>query len=169
MCAVNGRSELEAGERQAGLRRLDRHMYFWNRIFSAALAASLAVAPAFAQEASAPKGLSVELNELAASPKGCLFTFVAGNSFDQQISKVSFEFVLFNEKGTVERMVVLDFRELPAGKTKVRQFDLPGTRCETVKSLLINDAPVCQGEGIAKDDCMKTIVTRSKSPVELKG
>ena len=68
---------------------------------------------------------------------------MAGNGLPQIVSKVSFEFVLFDEKGLVERMAVLDFRDLPAGKTKVRQFDLPGTNCEAVKSLLINDAPVC--------------------------
>jgi hypothetical protein len=77
--------------------------------------------------------------------------------------------VLFDEKGLVERMAVLDFRDLPAGKTKVRQFDLSGTKCEAVKSLLINDAPVCTGDGVAKDACMKALKTGSKSSVELKG
>ena len=57
-------------------------------------------------------------------------------------------------------MAVLDFRDLPTGKTKVRQFDLPGTKCEAVKSLLINDAPVCTGDGVAKDACMKALKTR---------
>ena len=106
---------------------------------------------------------------LAPSDKGCKLTFVAGNGLPQSLSKVSFEFVLFDEKGLVERMAVLDFRDLPAGKTKVRQFDLSGTKCEAVKSLLINDAPVCDGEGVAKDACMKVLKTGSKSSVELKG
>ena len=128
-----------------------------------------AVSGAAAQEASAAKGLDVELNALASSQKGCLFTFVAGNGLAQDLSKVSFEFVIFNHKGTVERLALLDFRDLPAGKTKVRQFDLPGTKCEAVKSLLINDAPVCTGEGVAKDTCMKALATGSKLPVELKG
>lgn len=122
---------------------------------------------AFAQDASG--NLTVEINELAPSEKGCKLTFVAGNGLAQELTKVSFEFVLFDEKGLVERMAVLDFRDLPAGKTKVRQFDLPGTKCESVKSLLINDAPVCTGEGVAKDACMKVLKTGSKSSVELKG
>ncbi len=122
---------------------------------------------AFAQDASG--NLTVEINELAPSEKGCKLTFVAGNGLAQELTKVSFEFVLFDEKGLVERMAVLDFRDLPAGKTKVRQFDLPGTKCESVKSLLINDAPVCTGDGVAKDACMKVLKTGSKSSVELKG
>ena len=124
---------------------------------------------ALAQDAGASGNLSIEMNDLAPSEKGCKLTFVAGNGLPQSLSKVSFEFVLFDEKGLVERMAVLDFRDLPAGKTKVRQFDLAGTKCEAVKSLLINDAPVCTGEGVAKDACMKALKTGSKSSVELKG
>ncbi|WP_234937526.1 hypothetical protein [Rhizobium herbae] len=124
---------------------------------------------ALAQEAGTSGNLSIEMNDLAPSEKGCKLTFVAGNGLTQSLSKVSFEFVLFDEKGLVERMAVLDFRDLPAGKTKVRQFDLAGTKCEAVKSLLINDAPVCTGEGVAKDACMKALKTGSKSSVELKG
>lgn len=137
-------------------------------LLSAMLSAA-AVSGAVAQEAAAAKGLDIELNALASSQKGCLFTFVAANGFAQNVSKVSFEFVIFNDKGTVERMALLDFRELPAGKSKVRQFDVPGIKCEGVKNLLINDAPVCEGEGLEKGRCMDGIVTRSKATAGLEG
>ena len=133
------------------------------------LLAVAAASGAAAQEAAAAKGLVVELNALAGSQKGCLFTFVAENGLAQNISKVSFEFVIFNDKGTVERLALLDFRDLPAGKSKVRQFDVPGIKCETVKNLLINDAPVCEGEGLDKGRCMDGIVTRSKASAGLEG
>ena len=87
----------------------------------------------------------------------------------QNVAKVSFEVVIFNDKGTVERLALLDFRDLPAGKSKVRQFDVPGIKCEAVKNLLINDAPVCDGEGLAKGACMDGIVTRSKAAAGLEG
>ncbi|MDK1489970.1 hypothetical protein QN219_07860 [Sinorhizobium sp. 7-81] len=137
--------------------------------FSAAFLLLPAVAPAIAQEAAASGGLAIELNDVAPSEKGCKLTFVAGNALAQSLSKVSFEFVLFDQQGLVERMAVLDFRDLPAGKTRVRQFDLPGTKCESVKSLLINDAPACVGEGVDKNTCMTGLKTGSKSAVELKG
>ena len=136
---------------------------------SSAILAALA-APVVAQEAAPQaKGLNVELNALAPSERGCLFTFVAGNAMAQSLNKVSFEFVVFNEKGTVERMVVLDFRDLPQGKTKVRQFDLPGTKCDSVKRLLINDAPVCEGEGVTDGACMAGIVTLSNTAATFEG
>jgi len=134
-----------------------------------AMMSAAAVSGAAAQEAAAAKGLTVELNALAASQKGCLFTFVAENGLGQSLAKASFEFVIFNDKGTVERLALLDFRDLPAGKSKVRQFDVPGIKCEAVKNLLINDAPVCEGEGLDKSSCMSGIVTRSKASAGLEG
>jgi hypothetical protein len=124
---------------------------------------------AWSQDATASKGLEVELNALAPSQKGCMFTFVIGNSLPQSVSKAKFEFVLFNGTGTVERMIVLDFRDLPQGKTKVRQFDLPGTNCDSVKRVLINDSPVCEGEGLAADACMSGLITRSSTQVGFEG
>ena len=137
-------------------------------LFLSAMMSVAAVSGAAAQDAAA-KGLEIELNALAASQKGCLFTFVAANGFAKDLSKASFEFVIFNDKGTVERLALLDFRDLPAGKSKVRQFDVPGIKCEAVKNLLINDAPACEGEGLAKGACMDGIVTRSKAAAGLEG
>lgn len=138
-----------------------------------ALLVGLSTGPVLAQSAApaseAAQGLTVELNALAASERGCKLTFVAGNALPASLSKVSFEFVLFDPKGRVERMATLDFRDLPAGKTKVRQFDLPGTRCEALGSLLINDAPVCTGDGIEKTACMRGLQTGSKAGIALKG
>lgn len=142
---------------------MDRTM----RAFSAAMVAVAAFPGALAAQEVGK--LTVELNAVAPSEKGCKLTFVAVNGLAVSLDKVSFEFVLFDGKGLVERMAVLDFRDLPAGKPKVRQFDLPGTRCDQVKSMLINDAPVCSGEGVASDACNKALTTGSKSSVELKG
>lgn len=145
-------------------------MMKFDRLLPLALLAAFYPAPAAqAQDARTSGNLTVEINDLVSSDKGCKLTFVAGNGLAQSLSKIAFEFVLFDEKGLVERMAVLDFRDLPAGKTKVRQFDLSGTKCEALKSLLINDAPVCDGEGVARDACMKVLKTGSKSSVELKG
>lgn len=143
-------------------------MRFHTKVIFAVLGFCVAAGPSVAQDAPEKK-LTIELNALSPSQKGCKLTFVAGNDLPQPIAKVSFEFVLFDAKGLVERMAVLDFRDLPSGKTKVRQFDLPGTQCDAVQSMLINDAPVCEGEGLDKAACMKSLLPSSKSPVSLKG
>ena len=53
-----------------------------------------------------------------------MMTFVALNNLAAPISKISFELAFFNDKNAVDRVTVLDFRDLPQGKKRVRQFDM---------------------------------------------
>jgi hypothetical protein len=128
---------------------------------------------AFAQDAnsaapaSAAHKLTVELNALAPSQKGCMMTFVAENDMATPINKISFELAFFNDKNAVDRVTVLDFRDLPLGKKRVRQFDMPGVKCETVSRIIINDTPVCDGP--AAGECKAALTTRSQTSVLFEG
>ena len=128
---------------------------------------------AFAQDAnaaapaSAAHRLTVELNALAPSQKGCMMTFVAENDMATPINKISFELAFFNEKNAVDRVSVLDFRDLPLSKKRVRQFDMPGVKCETVSRIIINDTPVCDGP--AAGECKAALTTRSQTSVPFEG
>ena len=135
----------------------------------AAVAAGMVMAVssvAQAQDAASAK-LDVELNALAPSQKGCMMTFVAENNLQAPINKVSFELAFFNDKNAVDRITVLDFRDLPQGKKRVRQFDMPNVKCESVTRILINDTPVCDGP--VAGVCMKGLVTRSQISVPFEG
>ena len=136
----------------------------------AAIAAGLVMAVASvsqAQEAASATSLDVELNALAPSQKGCMMTFVALNNLPAAINKISFELAFFNDRNAVDRITVLDFRDLPQGKKRVRQFDMPNVKCESVTRILINDTPVCDGP--AAGECMKGLVTRSQISVPFEG
>lgn len=128
--------------------------------------------PAFAEDASAAPTtaahkLNVELNALAPSQKGCMMTFVAENEMATPINKISFELAFFNDKNAVDRVTVLDFRDLPLGKKRVRQFDMPGVKCEAVSRIIINDTPVCDGP--AAGECKAALATRSQISVPFEG
>lgn len=125
-------------------------------------------APANAEDAPSP-AFTIELNRLAPSDEGCLMTFVVTNGLGAGLDKAAFEVVLFDTEGLVERMTVFDFREVPGGKTKVRQFDLPGIDCGSVGSVLVNGAANCDGEGVEPGACMEGLKTRSQSGVEIEG
>ena len=77
------------------------------------------VLPAYAQDAAAAapaapaNALEVELNALAPSQKGCMMTFVALNKLAAPVSKISFELAFFNDRNAVDKITVLDFRDLP--------------------------------------------------------
>jgi hypothetical protein len=129
--------------------------------------AAQAYAQTAAPVASPAASLDVELNGLAPSQKGCMMTFVALNTLPEEITKVSFELAFFNDKNAVDKITVLDFRDLPQGKKRVRQFDMPNVKCESVTRVLINDTPAC--EGPAKGECMKGLVTRSQVSIPFEG
>lgn len=118
-------------------------------------------APAFAQEAAAPK-LLLELNAAQASEKGCRVTFLATNELGGQLDKASVEMALFNGTGAIERIVTLDFKGLTVGKTKVLQFELANLDCANLGRVLINDITACEGEGLAADACLVGLVPSAR-------
>lgn len=134
------------------------------RLLTSTLAMSLATVPAWAQSAPAPQ-LSLELNAAQLSDKGCRLTFVVNNALGADLSKAAFEIALFNEAGVVDRLTVLDFRDLPAGKTKVTRFDLAGTDCAKVSRVLINSATECAGNGIEPGACMRKLKTQTRTSI----
>ena len=141
-------------------------------LFSIAILASACVMPALSQEA-APKeaasqetpALSLELNAAQPSDKGCRLTFVVNNRLGSDLSKAAYEIALFNDSGVVDRMTVLDFKELPAGKTKVTRFDLAGTDCSKISRVLVNGANDCAGDGIDPSACMKALKPSTKAEI----
>ncbi|MFA6156519.1 hypothetical protein [Mesorhizobium sp.] len=135
------------------------------RLLTSALAMSLAVASARAQEPAPIAALSLELNAAQPSDKGCRLTFVVNNDLGADLSKAAFEIALFNEAGIVDRLTVLDFKELPAGKTKVTRFDLAGTECGKVSRVLINSATECAGTGIEPSACMHKLRTGTRTGI----
>ena len=134
------------------------------------LAASLlagAVAPygASAQDAAQDTALTVELNALQPSDRGCRFTFIATNALGSELTKAAFELVLFDTEGKVSRLTVVDFKDLPQGKTKVRQFDFSGIDCAKVGRVLINDSTECAGPGIEPKTCIQKLKAQTRTEV----
>ena len=126
---------------------------------------ALAVLPARAQEAAKDAALILELNGAQPSDKGCRLTFVVTNNLGAELTKAAFEIALFNDAGVVDRLTVLDFNELPAGKTKVARFDLAGTDCAKVSRVLINHATECVGAGIDPKACLSELEPQTKSTI----
>ncbi|UVC12774.1 hypothetical protein [Mesorhizobium onobrychidis] len=135
------------------------------RLLTSVLAMPLAIGPAWAQQSAPAPALTLELNGAQPSDKGCRLTFVVNNTLGADLSKAAFEIALFNEAGVVDRLTVLDFKDLPAGKTKVTRFDLAGADCAKVSRVLINSATECAGTGIQPDACMRGLKTETKTGI----
>lgn len=124
--------------------------------------AALAV-PAAAEDAA--QAISLQLNAAQPSEKGCRFTFVVNNGLGHDLSKASYEIALFNDAGIVDRLTVLEFKDLPVGKTKVARFDLAGVDCAKTTRLLVNTATDCVGDGVDPASCMRFLKTESKAAI----
>jgi hypothetical protein len=121
---------------------------------------------AMAQQASAPApALSLELNGVQPSEKGCRLTFVVANELGADLTRAAFEIALFNEAGVVDRLTVLEFKDLPAGKTKVSRFDLAGTDCARVSRVLVNSVAECTGQGVEPAACLRGLKTSSRAGI----
>lgn len=128
--------------------------------------AALLASPSPAVSAEAGPGISMELNALAPAGAGCRLTFVVANGLSADVAKAVYEVALFNTSGQVERLMTLDFQSLPAGRTRVRQFDLGDLGCDAISRILVNDATECAGEGLAPGACMSDLQTRSATKVD---
>ena len=135
------------------------------RLLTSTLAMSLAMVPARAQEPAPAPALTLELNGAQPSEKGCRLTFVVNNNLGADLSKAAFEIALFNEAGVVDRLTVLDFKDLLVGKTKVTRFDLAGTDCAKVSRVLINSATECAGTGFEPNACMRKLKTDTRTGI----
>ena len=129
------------------------------------MAAGRAVAADTARQPQHQRHVVVELNALADTGTACRATFVIENRLGVPLKKFNFEAVLFGKDQRVMRLVSVAAGAFPAGKTRVRQFDLRGISCGNIGRVLYNLTSACEAEGLAARDC--AIVTRSRAGVAL--
>jgi len=134
-----------------------------------ALTALLANLPLAVQAQSEEATLYVELNAVQDVENACRLTFLARNTTGTAIEKAVFETVIFDTSGGVVSLSLFDFRDLPADRPRVRQFDLPGTVCGDVGQALINGASTCTVAGAASRVCQEALMLGSRLDVELIG
>lgn len=132
------------------------------RLTIALLTAALCATPAMAQE---PPTLALELNALTPSETGCRVTFLATNKLGTALTKSGFEIALFGDGGGIERLVSLDFKAMPEGKTRVLQFDIGELGCDKVSRVLINDVVACEGDGLDPKACLDALATSTRLEV----
>lgn len=127
------------------------------------------VASPVRSETGAQARLSLDLNAVEQIDQACRLVFVATNTTGKSIEEMTLETVLFDPGGKVSRFTLFDFKALPEGKTRVRQFDLPDTQCGAVARILINGAASCKGEGLTGTECIDHLDVKSSTKTEIAG
>jgi len=137
------------------------------------LTAALAVACAAPALADGP--LPLELNKLEPITQGgpgCRVYFVVSNPDPKPIDQLRLDLILFGTDGVIARRVAFDLAPLPAKKTAVRLFDMPGLPCDGIEHVLINDVIACHEVGEeasdqAREACLDRLALSAKTKVPL--
>ena len=136
----------------------------------AAVLSFIGLAGGVAAQASAePGGLQIELNSATDVDGACRISFVLENQLGADLTETVFETVLFDADGAVERLTLFDMRDLPAGRERVRQFQIDGLACTGIQRILFNGAQTCKGEGLDTGACMDRLSLSSRIDIELLG
>lgn len=110
--------------------------------------------------------INVELNKLDAVGAGCRVFMVFANQTPQTITSYKPDLVFFGKDGVIADRVVIEGGPLPAGKTRVKLFDLKSLACAAVGRVLLNDLRACDGEGRSPAACLAATQTASRAGVE---
>jgi hypothetical protein len=132
-----------------------------------AILAAVLASPALAEEPAPALGL--ELNTVTEAEGACRLTFLAGNGLGADLDALVLEAVLFTTQGTVDRLTLFDFGALPAGRPRVRQFDVAGLSCAALGQVLVNGATECAGAGLAPGACIDALRLSTRTGVEVAG
>ncbi|MCB1391371.1 MAG: hypothetical protein KDK12_19845 [Rhodobacteraceae bacterium] len=128
----------------------------------AARLSTLCAALALCSQTALAQSVSIELNATHPRDGACQFVLVGQNDTDVDIAQLVLEAVLFDTDGRVAAMTLLDLQDLPAGRTRVRSFEIGGVTCDGVSRLLINGLSTCEPEG-----CGDALSARSATAIEV--
>lgn len=110
--------------------------------------------PSFAQDAG---NLTVELNTVAQTESACRLTYVATNMTNEDLKNASYEVAVFNERGAVSKMLILEFGAIKNGSTRVVQFDIDGQQCDDISRILVNNQVDCATDGGSSNACLENL------------
>lgn len=117
--------------------------------------ATLIAAPASAES------VRVELNKLEPNNGACRAYMVTENGRDSALQSLKLDLVMFNADGVIAKRLAVELGPLPAGKTRVKAFDIDGVGCGGVSRILLNDVLSCGGAA----DCLSLVTVASRSDV----
>lgn len=127
-----------------------------------ALMLGAATAPGSAR-AAPEDGIRVELNKLEDVDGACRAYMVFANRTDRAFDAFKLDLVMFDPEGVIAERLALAAGPLPAGKTRVKLFDIQGRACADIDRILLNAVMACKTPDGASPDCAGLTRTASKA------
>ncbi|MEM6595551.1 MAG: hypothetical protein AAF672_12250 [Pseudomonadota bacterium] len=149
--------------------RCMRMSYANFKIWAQVALVCVATAPGTVLAQDADAGLRVELNAIDTLGENCRLTFVLQNKMPDDIDQLVAETVLFSDEGSVVLLTLFDFAAVPAGRSRVRQFQVPNTSCDRLGQVLMNGIDTCTISGAASQSCAQNLDASSRVRIALGG
>jgi hypothetical protein len=114
--------------------------------------------------ADATKGttpLLLELNAFSQVDKACRVTFRVQNKLPVGVGDMALELVLLDWDGMTSRFILVRTGEVPAGRSRIRQFDMANMDCTDLGGVLLNNIDVCSGNGLTPELCLDRVAVSS--------
>ena len=113
--------------------------------------------------------VTVELNRAESLTDSCRLSFVISNRTPYAFDSMQWDLFFFDPNSLIAARMAAEAAPLPAGKTSVKLFDVPGIKCEGLGRVLINDVLRCETDSSAETriDCLRLTVPSSRAQVEL--
>ncbi|KEZ78367.1 hypothetical protein [Salinisphaera hydrothermalis] len=127
-------------------------------------------APSSKSATASSQAVDVELNKLTSVPNACRAYLVTQNLTDRAFDSFKLDVVMFDNNGIVAKRLAVQLGPMPAGKTSLKVFDIPGLACKQIGQLLLNDVLQCTvntGNGPPKErhDCLSLISVSQRGRV----
>ncbi|PVB62393.1 hypothetical protein [Labrenzia sp. 011] len=129
----------------------------------ALVSACLLASAAGAQSA---ESISIQLNGAETVGDACRLTFVIRNELPKPVKALGLDLVMFDRSGGVAGYAAVDFGDLPAGKTRVRQYDVARGECSGMSRVLLNEVRACEIDGEPAGDCLPKLQLSTRSEID---
>lgn len=110
----------------------------------------------------APAGLSLELNKLEDREGSCRAYLVFENRTNDGFDSFKLDLVLFGTDGVIIRRMAVEAAPLRPEKKAVKLFDIAGTACAAIGSVLVNDIMACHAGQSEQPDCINRLTVASR-------
>ncbi len=120
---------------------------------------------AFAQEAGR---LTVEMNKFEPGDGGgCRAFFLFRNETGKTFEGFEMSLAILNAQGVIDRLLSIDAAPLPADRTTLKLFEIPGLACTDISEVLLHEIPVCKPQNEEPVDCFPLVTLASKTAAPL--
>lgn len=123
-----------------------------------------------AQAAPAPSSgrLTVELNKFEAGEgDSCRAFFLFRNGTGKSFSGFQMSLAILDTGGIIDQLLSIDAAPLPAARTTLKLFEIPGIACDAISQVLLHDIPVCQFQNEDATDCFPLVDLTSRTAADL--